>query len=52
MKKVFSWAPPIEGVLKFNVDGAARGKPGPSGIGGVLRNSEGFVLKACGLYGV
>eukprot|EP00268_Persea_americana_P036637 TRINITY_DN3614_c1_g1_i6.p1 TRINITY_DN3614_c1_g1~~TRINITY_DN3614_c1_g1_i6.p1 ORF type:complete len:138 (-),score=27.70 TRINITY_DN3614_c1_g1_i6:344-757(-) len=44
MRKVFSWAPPSKGVLKFNVDGAARGKPGPTGIGGVLCNSEGIVL--------
>ena len=30
--------------LKFNVDGTARGKPGLTGIDGVLRNSEGIVL--------
>lgn len=30
-----------EGVLKFNVDGEARGKSGLSGIGRVLRNSKG-----------
>ncbi|KAK3199586.1 hypothetical protein Dsin_023001 [Dipteronia sinensis] len=30
--------------LKFNVDGSSRGKPGPSGIGGVLRDSNGKVL--------
>ena len=29
------WSPPPLGVLKFNVDGAARGKLGPVGIGGV-----------------
>lgn len=38
------WAPPRIGVLKFNVDGAALGKPGLAGIGGVLRNHEGRVL--------
>lgn len=40
--------PPREGVLKFNVDGAARGKPGLGGIGGgggVLRNSLEDVLE-------
>lgn len=31
----------LKGVLKFNVDGEARGKSGPSGIGRVLRNSKG-----------
>ena len=28
-KKAIFWSPPIRGVLKFNADGAARGKPGP-----------------------
>ncbi|KAK3227605.1 hypothetical protein Dsin_007467 [Dipteronia sinensis] len=28
---------------KFNVDGSVRGKPGPAGIGGVLRDSNGKV---------
>ena len=32
------------GVLKFNVDGASRGKPGLAGIGGVFRNSRGEIL--------
>lgn len=44
VKKVVSWVPPFVGVLKFNVDGAARGESGPTGIGGVLCNSEGIVL--------
>ena len=26
------------GSLKFNVDGSARGKPGPAGIGGILKD--------------
>ena len=43
-KKVFFWAPPIGGVLKFNVNGAARGKPDLAGIGGGLHKSEGIVL--------
>ena len=38
------WAPLNVGVLKFNVDGAAKGKPGPAGIGGVLCDSGGVVL--------
>ncbi|XXG74166.1 hypothetical protein AAC387_Pa07g2955 [Persea americana] len=44
VKKVMLWAPPNVGLLKFNVDGAAKGKPEPAGIGGVLRNSGGLVL--------
>ncbi|XP_022769485.1 uncharacterized protein LOC111312959 [Durio zibethinus] len=36
--------PPSEGFLNFNVDGAARGKPGQSGCGGVPRNEEGQVV--------
>lgn len=30
----FSWKPPSLGSLKFNVDGASQGNPGPSGLGG------------------
>lgn len=44
VRKSVSWVPPLPGSLKFNVDGAARGKPGPAGIGGVLRNYKGEVL--------
>ena len=36
--------PPLDGVLKFNVDDASRGKPGQAGIGGLLCNSKGEVL--------
>ena len=35
--------PPAVGALKFNMDGATREKPDLASIGGVLRNSEGFV---------
>src|ERR1044072_3645917 len=38
------WAPPGDGLLKFNVDGASLGNPGERGIGGVLRNDKGYVL--------
>ncbi|XVF36625.1 hypothetical protein REPUB_Repub19eG0073200 [Reevesia pubescens] len=38
------WQPPPFGFLKFNVDGSAMEKPGPTGIGGVLRNSVGDFL--------
>ncbi|KAK3219977.1 hypothetical protein Dsin_013947 [Dipteronia sinensis] len=43
-KKIIDWIPPMTDTLKFNVDGSVRGKPGPAGIGGVLRNSNGKVL--------
>lgn len=43
-KILVSWVPPREVVLKFNVDGVARGKPDPIGIGVVLRNHLGVVL--------
>ena len=38
------WCLPPFGVLKFNVDGAAKGKPGLAGIWGVLRNHKGEVI--------
>lgn len=38
------WSPPPRGILKFNVYGAARGKPGTAGIGSVLRNHDGHIL--------
>ena len=44
VRKSILWSPPPIGWLKFNVDGATRGKPGPTGIGGVLRNCNGDVL--------
>jgi hypothetical protein len=36
-------SPPPLGVLKFNVDGATKGKSGPAGIGGVLHDNKGEV---------
>ena len=44
VSKIVDWIPPDLGYLKFNVDGSAKGKPGPAGMGGVLRNSYGKVL--------
>ena len=38
------WCLPPFGVLKFNVDAAAKGKLGLAGIGGVLRNHKGEVI--------
>ena len=44
VKKSVFWNLPRRGMLKLNVDGAVRGKSGPAGIGGVLRNDKGEVL--------
>ncbi|XP_034926097.1 uncharacterized protein [Populus alba] len=38
------WSPPMTNRFKWNVDGSSIGKPGPSGIGGVLRNHHGILL--------
>ncbi|MFQ6635590.1 hypothetical protein Gotur_011212 [Gossypium turneri] len=38
------WHAPPCGVIKFTVDGAARGKSGPAGCGGVLRDHSGKIL--------
>ena len=38
------WSPPPQQIFKLNFDGAAKGNPGPVGIGGVIRNSEGSIL--------
>ncbi|KAK3218249.1 hypothetical protein Dsin_012219 [Dipteronia sinensis] len=40
------WRPPLEGKLKFNVDGSSRGNPGRSGIGAA---EIAAILKACQL---
>ena len=36
--------------FKFNVDGSARGKPGPAGTGGVLRDFKGKVICLFSFY--
>lgn len=43
-RKLAVWSPPPMGVLKFNMDGATRGKLVLAGIGGVLRYNKGDVL--------
>ena len=35
------WLLPPEGSHKANFDGAAKGNPGPSGCGGIIRNCHG-----------
>ncbi|KAK3205489.1 hypothetical protein Dsin_019535 [Dipteronia sinensis] len=42
--KMLDWIPPPLDVPRFNVDKSARGSPGQTGIGGVLRNHNGKVL--------
>ncbi|XVE50461.1 hypothetical protein DITRI_Ditri01bG0164000 [Diplodiscus trichospermus] len=37
-----SWIGSPPGVLKFNMDGSVLGKPGPAGIGGILRDHMGL----------
>ena len=42
--RLSEWNPPPLGMLKFNVDGSARGSPGISGVGGVLRDASSTVM--------
>lgn len=46
MRKVFSWAPPSEGVLKFNVDGTTGGNLGQRVLVGCFT----IVKALCCLY--
>ncbi|KAK2651313.1 hypothetical protein Ddye_018802 [Dipteronia dyeriana] len=48
--RIQDWIPPSGDNLKFNVDGSSRGKPGPAGIGGVLRDSYGKILCLFSFY--
>jgi ribonuclease HI len=38
------WSPQIINSFKWNMDGSFLGKPGPSGLGGVLQNHHGHLL--------
>ena len=53
-RKSVLWSSPPYGMLKFNVDGVARGKPRPSRVRGVLHNSNGVIpfifSKHVGIY--
>ena len=42
-KTITFWCPSPSGFMKFNVNGSVKGKPGPSRIGGVLRDELGVV---------
>ena len=44
VKCSFQWEAPATNWWKFNVDASVLGKPGPAGIGRVLRNDRGIVL--------
>ena len=35
------WSPPLRDFWKLNIDGAAKGKPGPASVGGAIRNYQG-----------
>lgn len=41
-RRIMTRVPPIEGILKFNVDGATRGKLGPASIGGFFAMIRGL----------
>ncbi|XP_057851721.2 uncharacterized protein LOC131061886 [Cryptomeria japonica] len=45
MRKAATWSPPNPGWLKLNFDGASRGNLGPSGIGYVIRDHTGSILR-------
>ena len=42
---VSTWAPPPSGVFKLNFDLAAKGNPGVASAGGVIRDSEGTIIR-------
>ncbi|KAK3170526.1 hypothetical protein Dsin_000142 [Dipteronia sinensis] len=42
--RIVDWKPPAFDNLKFNVYGSVVGKPGPAGVGGVLRDFNGKIL--------
>lgn len=38
------WHPPLEGYLKYNIDGASKGNSGIARYGGVIRNAKGNIV--------
>ncbi|KAL0421675.1 UNVERIFIED_CONTAM: hypothetical protein Slati_3190400 [Sesamum latifolium] len=43
---IFNWKKPTNGWWKLNCDGASKGNPGPSGAGGLIRDSNGRMIIA------
>ena len=43
VRAITSWKHPSANAMKFNVDGSSKRKPGPIGIGGVLKDSSAVV---------
>lgn len=44
VQRVGRWIPPQDEFIKINIDGSSRVNPGPTGVGGVGRNSRGEVV--------
>jgi hypothetical protein len=40
-----NWTPPLLGFLKLNFDGVTKGNPGVAGMGGVIRDSGGNIIR-------
>lgn len=43
VRRNIAWSPPPPNKVKWNVDGSSRGKPGPTSIGGILRDDHGVI---------
>lgn len=42
---ILSFKPPNDGDCKRTTDGAAKGNPRPTGVGGIIRNHKDFLVK-------
>ncbi|KAF7815070.1 Ribonuclease H protein [Senna tora] len=42
--RLVKWKAPTPGTFKINVDGSSRGNPGKSGVGGLIRDSNGTMM--------
>jgi hypothetical protein len=45
LSDVKTWSPPQISFLKLNFDGASKGNPRKAGVGGVLRDSGGNIIR-------
>ncbi|GAA0159743.1 hypothetical protein LIER_16451 [Lithospermum erythrorhizon] len=50
LPRVVKWTKPPDGHFKLNTDGASKGNPGESGCGGILKDKEGSIIMAFGVY--